>query len=75
MFSIGLLGDGVLFVVGLYWCRVMFGRWKSDLDDFRTSEGTSSRAAIAILWVVTAFILVFLLDTSVGVLRSLWGLV
>lgn len=71
MFSFGLLGDGVLFVVGLVWCSAMFRRWRSDLDELRTSKESSDRAVIAVLWVVTAWILVGMINTSVSVLRSI----
>ena len=71
MFSFGLLGDGILFVVGLCWCSAMFRRWRSDLDELRTSREVRDWAVIGVLWGVTAFILVCLIDTSVGVVRSI----
>jgi uncharacterized membrane protein YdcZ (DUF606 family) len=71
MFSFGLLGDGILFVVGLYWCNAMFRRWRSDLDELRTSRDIREWAVIAGLWGVTAFIFVCLIATSLGVVRSI----
>jgi hypothetical protein len=71
MFSFGLLGDGLLFVLGLSWCSVMFRRWRSDLDEIRTSKETGDRVVIAVLWALTVCFLVCMIDTSVGVIRSL----
>ena len=71
MFSLGLLRDSILFVVALWWCRAMFRRWRKDLDELRTSRELRDWAAIAALWGVTAFILVCLIATSVGVVRSI----
>ena len=71
MFTFGLLGDSVCFVVGLVWCSAMFRRWRSDLDELRTSKESGDRVVIAVLWVITAYILVCMTGTSVGVLRSL----
>jgi hypothetical protein len=71
MFSFRLLVDGLLFVVGLCWCRAMFRRWRKDLDELRTSRELRDWAVIAALWGVTAFVLVCLIGTSVGVVRSI----
>lgn len=71
MLGFGLVRDGALFVAGFFWCRAMFRRWRRDLEKLRTSREIRDWAVIAALWGVTAFILVCLLDASVGVVRSL----
>jgi hypothetical protein len=71
MYSFGLLGDGLLFVVGLVWCSAMFRRWRSDLDELRTSKDTGDRVVIAFLWAVTAWLLMGMLDTTVHTIRGI----
>lgn len=48
----------VLMVLGILWCREMFGRWRSDLDEFRSSTDGSERAIIVFFWTVTMVIVV-----------------
>ncbi len=48
----------VLMVLGILWCREMFGRWRSDLDEFRSSNDRSDRAIIVFFWAVTVVIVV-----------------
>ena len=71
MLHFGLFRDVVLFVVGFFWCRVMFRRFGSDLDQLRESREVRHWVVIAGLWGVTAFLLVCMIGTSVGVVRSL----
>jgi hypothetical protein len=71
MLDFGLLRDGVVFVVGFYWCRTMFRRWRSDLDELRTSRDVRDWVVIGALWGVTAFLMLFMIGTSVGLVRSL----
>jgi hypothetical protein len=39
MLHFGLFRDVVLTVVGFFWCRAMFRRFQSDLEQLRTSVG------------------------------------
>ena len=71
MDTLGLLRDIILFIAGLFWCRVMFRRCRSDFDDLQTSRELRVWAVIAALWGVTAFVLVCLIGASVGVVRSI----
>jgi hypothetical protein len=71
MFTFGLLRDGVLFVVGLGWLGAMFRRMPRDLDVLRESRVIRDWAVIAVLWGITAFVLVCMLGASLGVVRSI----
>jgi hypothetical protein len=70
MFALGVVRDGILFVVGLYWCKAMSRRWRRDLEELCESRNIRDWCVIAALWGVTAFVLVCLIVTSVGVVRS-----
>ena len=73
-FTLGFLRDGVLFVLGLFWCRAMFRRIRKDIDTLYDSRQPRDWAVIGGLWGVTVFVVVFLIVTSAGVLRSLASL-
>jgi heme/copper-type cytochrome/quinol oxidase subunit 2 len=69
--NFGLIMNAVLVALGILWCREMFGRWRRDLDDYRTAKDASTRQALAILWGITAVIVILLLNFSVGILKNL----
>ena len=69
----GILRDVLVFVVGFFWCRAMFRRLQRDVDDLYTSREVRVWAVIAALWGVTAFVLICMIGTSVGVVRSISG--
>jgi hypothetical protein len=71
MFSFGLLRDCILFVVGLFWCRAMLCRLRSDIDKLCTSRELRAWVVIAALWGVTAFVLICMIGTTVGVVRGI----
>jgi hypothetical protein len=67
----GLFVHAALIAFGILWCREMFGRWRSDLDELRHTSEPSTRNALLALWLATAFIAYWLTGTIVGVLRGL----
>jgi len=67
--SFGVVLDAILLVLGLVWCREMFGRWRKDLAEFRTAgAGDGSRGALLFLWGVTAIVVLLLVNFAVGIL-------
>jgi len=68
--NFGIFLDAVLLVLGVLWCREMFGRWRRDLDEFRTTKNASVRQASAILWAVTALVVVLMINFFVGILHN-----
>lgn len=66
----GILANAVLVVLGILWCREMFGRWRKDLEEYRTAKDASARQATIILWGATALVVVLLINFFVGILRN-----
>ncbi len=68
--DLGMIANVALFVLGLAWCREMFGRWRRDLDEFRSSDDPDARRAIALLWGATTLIVILMVNFFVGILWS-----
>lgn len=68
--NFGVVINAILVVLGLLWCREMFGRWRNDLAEYQGAKDASARQALIVLWVVTAVILVLLFNFSVGLLEN-----
>ena len=69
--NFGLVINAILVVLGILWCREMFGRWRNDLAEYRGSEDASTRQALIILWGITAVIVVLLLNFFVGLAKNI----
>lgn len=72
--NFGVVINAILVAVGILWCREMLGRWRRDLAEIRNPKDPADRQALVFLWVVTAVIVLLLLNFAVGLLRNL-GLV
>lgn len=70
----GAIINAILVVVGIVWCREMFSRWRRDLAEFRAPKDPTDRQVLVFLWIVTAVIVVLLVNFAVGLLRNV-GLV
>jgi hypothetical protein len=68
--NFGIVVNAVLIVLGILWCREMFGRWRRDLDEFRTTKDASTRQALMVMWLLTTVIVVLLLNCFVGILTN-----
>ncbi|MFT5291931.1 MAG: hypothetical protein ACI8QS_000944 [Planctomycetota bacterium] len=69
--SFGLVIDAVLMVLAILWCREMLGRWRSDLSEFRSTNYANTKQVLVGLWVVTAVILLLLVNFFAGILRGI----
>jgi len=75
MLSFGLLFNAVLLAFGVYWCYEMFGRWRSDLEEFREAEDNTRRAVILGLWILTLLIALLVLNFAIAVILDIvWGI-
>jgi heme/copper-type cytochrome/quinol oxidase subunit 2 len=72
--NFGLLFNVVLMVGGILWCHAIFGRWQKDVAEYKAAKDPSTRQAIAILWAITAVVVLLLINFFVGILMNL-GLV
>ena len=66
--NFGIVINAVLMVLGILWCREMFGRWRRDLDEFQSTKDASTRQVLIALWLLTALIVVLLINFFVGIL-------
>ena len=64
----GVVIKAILLVGGIYWCHEMFGRWRKDLEEYRTSDDQADRLVIALLWGVTVVILLLMINFVLGLL-------
>lgn len=71
MLSFGVIGQAIFLALGASWCWQMFRRWRSDLDEFRSSTSSSTRIAIGALWAATAVIAMFWIGSVVGLIKGL----
>ena len=72
--TFGIVVDAVLVVMGLLWCRAVFARWRSDVDELRSSADFRDRVVIIFFWAVTGVIVLLLANFFVGLLKRV-GLV
>lgn len=42
-----------LFVVGVFWCKEILGRWREDVSSLRELKDPVRRGAIVAVWLVT----------------------
>lgn len=70
--SFGCFPSIVFAIVAVLWLHEMAGRWRSDLEEFRTTADRSAKLVIAALWLVTAFIALTCADFVVGLFGVLW---
>ncbi len=68
----GLILNLVLFAVGAYWCYEMFGRWRSDLSDFRELDDNLQKLVILGLWLLMFFIAALVANAAFGVIASIF---
>jgi len=74
LLNFGVVINAILVVVGIVWCREMLGRWRRDFAEIRAPKDPADRQALVFLWVVTALIVLLLVNFAVGLLRNV-GLV
>ena len=63
-----LVIKAILLVAGLWWCKEIFGRLRSDIEDLRASDDAVRKGVIVFFWVLTVVIVAL-----IGMF--LWGLV
>lgn len=66
----GIVVNAILLVLGILWCREMFGRLPKDLEEYRTAQDPSVRQTLMILWIATGLIVLLLVNFLVGILGN-----
>lgn len=73
LLDFGVVWNAVLLVLGILWCREIFGRFAADLEEFRHAEDAAERGAIALWWVVTVVIVLLMANFAIANLRAVFG--
>lgn len=64
-----------LLVLGVFWCKEVIGRWRSDVEELRASEDKVRKAVIIGIWVVTFFIAMYIVSIAAALIwRILLGI-
>lgn len=66
--SPGALIGLALLVLGVFWCKEVIGRWRSDMEELRTSEDKVRKAVIIGIWVVTFFIAMYVVSVAAALI-------
>ncbi len=51
-----------ILIIGLLWCKEVFGRFRKDLAEFKNPEDSTTRPVILFFWAVTAGFILFILN-------------
>ncbi len=60
--------QAILLVAGIWWCKVILGRWRDDVAELKAVENATKKGVIVSLWLVT-------LGIAILVVNSVWGIV
>ena len=64
-----------LYILGIWWCYEVIGRFRQDVQEIREIKGVTRKAAIIFIWAVTVIIALLLIKYSVVIIKGLVSLV
>ncbi len=56
MFGLGAIVQVGLLLAGCWWCKEIFGRFRSDVIELRSGDWTA-RSVVVLIWAVTGVVL------------------
>ncbi len=56
MFGLGALIQVGMLIAGCWWCKEIFGRFHSDVVEFKSGDWTA-RSVVVLIWAVTGVVL------------------
>jgi len=62
MLSFGVVGQAVFVVASILWLREMPRRWRSDLEEFRSTTELTDRLVLGLIWGVTLWLVLGLVQ-------------
>ena len=71
MFGLRAMGQVALLIAGCWWCKEIFGRFRSDVVELREGDWTA-RSVILLMWIVTGVILYFICTFVLGVAAEIY---
>jgi len=69
--SPAVLIRAVLLVGGLWWCKVIFDRLRSDVARLKESDDSAEKGVTIFLWVLTVGILMYVGHVLIWMVRSI----
>lgn len=68
-----VLTRAALLVAGIVWCGQMLRRWRSDLEEWRTTADAMARTVILGLWLATLAVGGYVVTSLVRILTDVAG--
>ena len=65
------LGLAALYILGLWWCYEVIGRFREDVKEIRELKEITRRAAIIFIWAITVIIAIVLIVYGFVIIKEL----
>jgi len=62
-----------LYILGLWWCYEVIGRFREDVKEIRELKGVTRKAAIIFIWAITVIIAIVLIRYSFVIIEKLFS--
>jgi hypothetical protein len=64
-----------LYILGLWWCYEVIGRFREDVQEIRELKEITRTAAIIFIWIITVIIAIVLIRYSFVIIENLFSFV
>ena len=64
-----------LYILGLWWCYEVIGRFREDIREIRELKGVTRTAVIIFIWILTVIIAIALIRYSFVIIKNLFSFV
>ena len=64
-----------LYILGLWWCYEVIGRFREDIQEIRELKEITRKAAIIFIWAITVIIAIVLIVYSFVIIKNLFSFV
>ena len=62
-----------ILIIGILWCKEVFGRFRDDVVEFKEAKDSSTRPVIIFFWVITFGFILYFISFVWGLLkRFIW---
>ncbi len=68
--SFGDLINIAILIIGIFWCKEIFGRLPKDIEEFKNKKDETTRFVILFFWVITAGYIIFVIVFIWGIILS-----
>ena len=69
MFGLGALIQVGMLIAGCWWCKEIFGRFRSDVVEIRSGDWTQ-RSVVLLIWTVTGVVLYWICSSVLHIATS-----